>query len=214
MMKLACTIFFLALTTGIFSQTTPAKFGIRNGDVPAGLKAGKVAPGFEATTSSGETISLEALLDKGPVVLIFYRGYWCPHCSRYLSTYSDSLSYLEDLGAQLVAVTPEIYTYVDQTRDATSAGFTIISDTGQEIMEDYNVIFDVDDQYARRIEQGLGTSLEEMHNAEEARLPVPATYIIRRDAKGKARIIWSHFNPDYRNRATVSDMLTALLREY
>jgi peroxiredoxin len=209
-MKLISIPVFLLISVLAFAQSSSGQHGMDPGSTPEGLEVGDKAPDFTGTTASGELAPLDKFLDNGPVVLVFYRGYWCPHCTRYLSRYADSLAYLEQLGAQIIAVTPEEYRNVDRTVDATAAEFTVLSDPTEKIMGLYKVMFDVTDAYAARIARGKGSTLQEMHGTDKARLPVPATYIIRRDDQGVARIIWRHFDYDYRTRASVADMIEAI----
>lgn len=185
-------------------------FGIQDDDVPAGLMAGDEAPDFSAQTSDGETFVLSDALKENAIALVFYRGSWCPHCSSILSAYADSLSYLEELGIRIVAVSPEEYKNVVKTTEDTSVPFTVLSDSDGDIMRAYDVDFRVTDAYDEKIVKYKGTSISEMNGTDEAELPIPATYLIVREGHtGKNRIVWRHFNPDYTNRARVSDIRDA-----
>ena len=74
---------------------------------PKGLDVNATAPDFTAKDQSGAVINLKEKLKKGPVVLIFYRGYWCPYCSKQLKKLEDSLLQITNKGATLIAITPE-----------------------------------------------------------------------------------------------------------
>src|SRR5260370_24198963 len=74
---------------------------------PEGLFINSKAPDFKAKDQNGNEIVLKDLRRKGPVVLVFYRGYWCPYCNKELQKLEDSLQLIKDKGAQLIAVTPE-----------------------------------------------------------------------------------------------------------
>ena len=202
-------LFILLLLPGIFvfgQSTSPEKFGVPAQKTPTGLQVGEKAPALSAKTADGKTFKLAEQLKSKPVVLIFYRGYWCPVCSRYLSEYQDSLQLVVDKGASLVAVTPETYDFVEKTREKTKAGFEILSDADGKIMEAYKVAFPVTGEYQQAIQSGLNTNIAETNAQEEAVLPVPATYII--DQKGK--IIYRQFDLDYGNRASVKAILENL----
>ncbi len=187
-------------------------YGIKDDDVPKGLKAGDEAPTFEAKTSEGETFNLNDALEENAIALIFYRGFWCPHCSRIFSAYADSLSYLTDLGIRIVAVTPETYENVDKMVDQTDVTFTVLSDPDGKIMRLYDVDFRVTDEYNQKIVKYKGASIEEMNGTDIAELPIPATYLIVRDGNsGKGKIVWRHFDPNYKNRARVHDIRQAFL---
>jgi len=200
--------FVISLSTNLMSQD----YGIQDSDVPKGLQAGEVAPGFEAMTSDGQTFALEDALKENTIALIFYRGFWCPHCSRIFSAYADSLSYLTDLGIRIVAVTPETYENVEKTIENTGVPFTILSDPGGKIMRLYDVDFRVTDEYNQKIVNFKGAPIEEMNGTDVAELPIPATYLITHDhATGENKIIWRHFDPNYKKRARVLDIQKAFL---
>lgn len=206
------SIFLFALAISLSTSLLAQDYGIVDHDVPVGLQAGDDAPTFEALTSEGKTFNLSEAVKENSVALIFYRGFWCPHCTRVFSAYADSLSYLSDLGIRIVAVTPETYENVDKTIEKTDATFTILSDPDGKIMRLYDVDFSVSDEYNQRIVKSKGASIEEMNGSDVAELPIPATYLISRDRdSGNDKIVWRHFDPNYRKRARVHDIRQAFL---
>src|SRR6478609_3921857 len=74
---------------------------------PHGLQVNQVAPDFSAKDQYGKTVTLKSLLKKGNVLLVFYRGEWCPYCNKYLKELEESLLTIGAKGASVVAVTPE-----------------------------------------------------------------------------------------------------------
>ena len=74
---------------------------------PEGLFINSKAPEFKGKDQNGNEIVLKDLRKKGPVVIIFYRGYWCPYCNKELQKLEDSLQLIKEKGAQLIAITPE-----------------------------------------------------------------------------------------------------------
>lgn len=76
---------------------------------------GDTAPAFNAITHSNTTFSLNAQHAKSAVVLVLYRGYWCPYCNKEFGALNDSLSLLTAKGATVVAVTPETDASVNKT---------------------------------------------------------------------------------------------------
>jgi len=172
---------------------------------PKGLAVGDKAPAFTAKDNKGQAFTLEQQLKKGEVVLIFYRGQWCPYCNKQLSGLNDSLQLIASKGAALVAVTPETIENVGKTIGKTKASFSIISDANLSIMKSYQVAFEVDqatqDKYKK---YGIDFSVANGNNG--ANLPVPATYIIGKNG----RIKYVFFNPDYRMRPSVKDIVDHL----
>jgi len=200
--------FILLFSLSVSSEgqgTDYAKFGIKAGDshIPAGLNVGDRAPDFVAYDQAGKQVELKKLLETGPVVLFFYRGKWCPVCSRYLNDYQDSIKMIVDQGFNVVAVTPETIDNVEQTVKVHNITFTVLYDCQEQIMKDYDVMFTVTRAYQDLIQKKLNISIAENNGRDVAHLPVPATYIINRDGIIVAR----QFNPDYRVRASVKWML-------
>ncbi|AMR26759.1 hypothetical protein A0257_06300 [Hymenobacter psoromatis] len=169
------------------------------------LAVGTVAPAFKGQDAAGRPVELRQLLKKGPVVLYFYRGQWCPYCNKQLSQLQDSLQTLTSKGAQVVVITPELPTNIDKTVAKTKLSIPIVHDQDFAIMKAYKTAFTVDDATAQKY-QGFGVDLKAANGATTNVLPVPATYVIGRDGK----IQYAFFNPDYRHRASVRAVAQAL----
>ena len=185
-----------------------ARFGIETNDsnIPHGLKAGDKAPDFTGYDQTGKQVELKKLLDKGPIILFFYRGKWSTDCSRYLNNYQDSLKVLTDQGFNVVAITPESIENVEQTVKLHNLTFTVIYDCQEKIMKDFDVIFNVTKAYQEKIHSDFSINIAENNGRDAARLPVPATYIINKDGI----IVAVQFDPDYKNRASVKWILKNL----
>lgn len=172
---------------------------------PEGLKVGDMAPDFSTKDQDGKTISLKQALKNGPVVMLFYRGQWCPYCNKQMSRFSDSLSMLTAKGASLLAITSETAENVKKTIEKTKSTFPVLEDEGMTIMKMYKVNFAVDEKTITKY-KGYGIDFDKANGSNGANLPVPATYIIGTDGKVK----YVFFNTDYRKRASVLDVLNNL----
>jgi peroxiredoxin len=202
-------LLFTIISLGYGQTIDFAKFGIKteNYSIPKGLKVGDKAPDFVAYDQTGKQVQLTKLLKNGPVVLFFYRGKWCPVCSRYLNDYQDSINLIVDQGFNVVAVTPESIENVEQTVKFHNLTFTVLYDCQEQIMKDYDVMFTVTKDYQDMVQKKFSTSIAENNGRDVAHLPVPATYIINRDGI----IVAKQFNPDYHFRASVKWMLQNLI---
>jgi peroxiredoxin len=163
------------------------------------------APLFEALDAGGKSVSLMKLLQKGPVVISFYRGQWCPYCNRHMSNLQDSLPFITALGASLIAITPEKNTEISKTISKSGATFSIIYDEGHKIMDDYKVTFKVNG-FKNLLHFDEGVNINKASGNDDNVLPVPATYIVAPDG----RIIGRHFDADYTIRMPVKDILKVL----
>jgi peroxiredoxin len=183
-------------------------FGIDTIDshIPIGLKVGDKAPDFTGYDQTGKIVDSKKLLEKGPVVLFFYRGKWCSYCNRYLDYYQDSLNIITDQGFNVIAITPESIENVEQTVKFHKLTFTVVYDCQEKIMKDFDVMFNVTKAYQEKILSGLSTDIAKNNGRDAARLPVPATFIINR----QGIITAVQFDPDYKNRASVKWMLQNL----
>ncbi len=174
--------------------------------IPQGLRVGETAPIFKANDHTGKELFLPDLYKKQPVVMVFYRGVWCPACNQYLSALQDSLKYIKNAGAMLVAISPESVEKVKETVDSTDASFSVISDPNGYVMSAYGLSFHVTKEYQQMVNDKLGVDIATNNITEDAKLPVPATYIIGTDGKIK----YVYFHPDYHQRATVKEIVEEL----
>ena len=174
-------------------------------EAPEGLFLNSKAPDFKAYDQHGDQIRLKDLLKKGKVVLVFYRGQWCPNCNKFLQKLQDSLSLIKAKGATVIAVTPEIADNIDSTIKKTGAEFSILWDDGLKIMKAYDVEFEVPENVLTRY-RNSGIDIAENNGKNGNFLPIPATYIIDKEAN----ITYRFFNPDYKKRPSVKDILANL----
>jgi len=171
-----------------------------------GLPVGATAPMFTAMDADSNDFNLEKALQQKPVVLIFYRGFWCPVCNKHLGAIQDSLSMIEATGAKVIAISPEKPDYLNKMAEKTGARFTLLYDEGYLIADAYDVTFKPTSSQLFTYNVVLGAKLKKTHSDESQQLPIPATFIIAQNGK----IHWRQFNPDYKKRASVKEILKAL----
>ncbi|MBI5857265.1 MAG: AhpC/TSA family protein [Sphingobacteriales bacterium] len=174
-------------------------------EAPEGLFIGSKAPDFKANDQNGKQVKLKDLLKDGKVVLIFYRGYWCPYCNKELSRLQDSLQMIKDKGATLVAVSPEQPENISKTIEKTKAEYPVLYDEGLKIMKAYDVEFEVPENTLTRY-RNSGLDIEKNNGANGKYLPVPAVYIIDEEST----ITYRFFDSDYRKRPSVKELLDNL----
>jgi peroxiredoxin len=173
---------------------------------PQPLEVGSEAPNFRGETQDGDWFHLQSALKQQPVVLVFYRGHWCPYCNKHLKTLQDSLNWVQKQGAKVVAVTPEQPEYLRKMQDKTGAQFDLVADhSGHHIMDLYGVTFRLSDKTHKQY-KSMGVNVQDYAQHDDRVLPVPATYIIGQDQRIKA----VQFDENYKNRSTVSWILEQL----
>lgn len=183
-----------------------ASIGMDTTSIPKGINVGDNAPEIMFTTDQNKKETLASYYEKHPVVIIFYRGYWCPVCNKHLTEFAEKAKEIGAAGAKLIAISSESYDNVAKTKEQTGANFTIISDVDGSISQAFDVNFKVTSAYQAMIQDKLKASIAETNENKQAELPVPATFII--DKLGK--IVYKHFNPSYKVRASVEDILNNL----
>jgi peroxiredoxin len=171
------------------------------------LKAGDTAPDFTLPDAAGRPVSLYETLGRGPVILIFYRGGWCPYCNLQLRAYQRLLPSIHEAGGQLLAVSPQSPDASLSTRERNELAYPVLSDVRNEATRAFGVLYTLPD-YLRRLYTELGHGLEGINASREPVLPVPATHVI----DPSRRIVASHVEIDYRTRMEPQAALDALKR--
>ena len=190
---------FFSFCLLIFFQVVSAQ------EAPEGLFISSKAPDFKAKDQQGNEVHLKELLKKGKVVLVFYRGQWCPYCNKELARLQDSLQFIIDKGATLVAVTPEKPENITKTIEKTKASYSILYDEGLKIMKAYDVEFEVPENTITRY-RNANIDIEKNNGTNGKWLPVPAVYVIDKEST----VIYRFFEPDYRKRPSVLEILANL----
>ena len=159
-------------------------------------RAGEKAPMFVLPDGNGDTVALADLLADGPVVVMWYRGGWCPYCNMQLNAMQDALPYFDEANATLLAISPEIPDSAMSTQEQNALGFVVLSDVGNVAAEQYGVAYElpivVHEKFSGRLDLGAYNTAE-----YATELPLAVTYIIDTDST----ITWAFIDPDYRKRA-------------
>jgi len=160
-----------------------------------GLDVGDQAPDFKLKNHLGKEVSLVEELKKGPVVLVFYRGGWCPYCNLQLKAYQQALPEIKEKGAQLIAVSPQTPDNTLDQKEKEELDFELLSDQKGETAANYEVLFEVP-AAVKEVYQGFGLDIAEYNGLDKWILPVPAVYIINQEGK----IDFVDLNVDYTTR--------------
>ena len=195
MLKISLTLFTILISLVSIAQTETINT----------LKIGDKAPLFEATSYANNEVKLKNLIDSGKVVLVFYRGAWCPYCNKHMSNLQDSLNFILEKGASLITISPEIESSVEESISKSNATFEIISDKNYLIMNQYGVSFKVKEATLTKYKL-FGINLEEANGNQDNILPVPATFIINQNGT----IEYIHFDENYKERLSVSEIIKQL----
>ncbi|WP_071000762.1 peroxiredoxin-like family protein [Methylobacterium sp. C1] len=171
------------------------------------LKAGDTAPAFTLKDADGNSVSSQALLQRGPLVATFYRGVWCPYCNYDLQALERVRPEIEARGAALVAVSPQTPANSRKSQRDNKLGFPILSDPGTTVAARFGLRFALPDDLIEVYRQ-FGNDLARINDDPAWVLPMPARYVIGSDGV----IAYAEVNPDYTRRPDPAELLPVLDR--
>ncbi|HVN01009.1 MAG TPA: peroxiredoxin-like family protein [Caulobacteraceae bacterium] len=168
-------------------------------------QVGDPMPPFLLPDENGRLVGLPSLLGRGPLVIAFHRGHWCPYCRLDASALVETKPRLG--GAQMVAITPELQRHTLELKAETLADFPILSDMDNGYALSLNLAVWVDDAMASMID-AAGWNIPTYNGADSWVLPIPATFVVGSDGVITARDI----DPDYRRRMDIEALVEAVKR--
>lgn len=178
---------------------------IASGAAQRARKAGDRAPDFILNDPDGKQVSSAELLQRGPMIISFYRGVWCPYCNMELQALQAALPELTATGASVVAISPQIAANSRKSVRQNGLGFPILSDPGNAVAAAFGLRFalpdDLVDLYA-----SMRNDLPAFNGDDSWTLPMPARYVIAQDGT----IVYAEVNPDYTLRPDPSELLPVL----
>ena len=178
---------------------------VASGAAGRALKAGDKAPVFTLSDPDGRPVSSSDLLARGPLVVSFYRGVWCPYCNMELQALQAALPAFEKLGASLVAISPQTAPNSRKSVRENDLGFTILSDPHNDVAAAFGLRFAMPD-YLVDLYKGLKNDLPAFNGDPSWTLPMPGRFVVAQDGT----VLYAEVNPDYTRRPEPDDMLPAL----
>lgn len=166
---------------------------------------GDVMPSFLLPDRSGALVSLEQLTSRGPIVLSFNRGHWCPFCRIALKTIAEHHQEIAQAGAEVVSIIPDRQQFTDDLRRTTQDAIRILTDIDSGYALSLGLVVWVGENL-KTLMKGRGYHLDAFHGNDGWFLPVPATFVIDNDARILARFV----DPDFRKRMEIDEILAAL----
>jgi peroxiredoxin len=171
------------------------------------LKVNDSAPVFSLPDAFGHEISLKTLLKEGPVVISFYRGEWCPFCNLELHALQEALPKINELGANLIAISPEKPDGGIIVTEKNKLTFPVLSDFNNTVARQFGIVYRVGDELQDLSRTVFKNDLALRNGEDSYELPVPATFVI--DANGIIR--FAHVEMDYMTgRAEPEEVVAAL----
>ncbi len=201
-------LFILITLLGCFAAGVPAQSGAAaspDDAVKNALKTGDRIPEFALRDALGKSVSSRDLTDGTNLVLVFYRGAWCPFCNKYLRQLQQNVTRINGLGGRLVAISAEEPETQILTARKNDLNYTVLSDPGLKVASMFGLVYRVPERTAERYRSN-GLDLAAVNGTLLAELPIAATYVIRRDGT----IAYAFLDGDYTKRAAPEILLAEL----
>ena len=168
-------------------------------------RPGETMPNFVMPDETGRLVSLDSLLQNGPVAVTFHRGHWCPYCRINTRALAEAQNKIAAEGGQVAAIIPDREHFTAELKAESGAPFPILTDFDNGYALSLNLAFWVGEEMQKLMTMS-GWDVSRSQGSDTWLLPIPATFVVGTDGKVKARFI----DPDYRKRMTIEDLLSAL----
>lgn len=178
------------------------------GTIDAALKVGQRPPEFTLPDAFGNSVALSALLEQGPVVLSFYRGEWCPFCNLELRALQQAQPAMKQLGATLIAISPEKPDHGIIATEKNNLTFPVLSDFGNKVARQFGIVFRVGEELQAFSKNVFKNDIALRNGEDSYELPVPATYVI--DSSGVIR--FAHVDVNYMTGRAEPEAVIAALK--
>lgn len=169
------------------------------------LKVGDNMINFELPNSNGKNESLVDYLNKGAVVISFYRGGWCPYCNLELKALQEILPELQAKGASLLAISPETPDNSLSTSQKNALKFSVLSDIDNKVAKQIGLVFKMPEAL-KNVYSAFNLDVAKHNGNTNYELPMAATYVVNTEGI----ITYAYVSEDYTERANPEEILKAI----
>jgi len=170
-----------------------------------GIPVGSAIPAAHALDLDGKDVALATLVAKGPILIIVYRGGWCPYCNFEIHSFTQAYPDFQKRHVTPVAISVDRPESAAKTQATYSIPFPVLSDSNALVLDAFHVVKHVDDAELAKL-KGYGIDLEAASGNAHHVIAIPALFIV--DRSGIVR--WAHSDPTYTVRPTISQILAAI----
>ena len=172
------------------------------------LNVGATMPAFNLKDSNGKTVESDNLLKQGNLVVVFYRGAWCPFCNLYLRNLQKNMPQIKAAGGNLVAVSVENPDNSLKVSRKNELDFTVLSDPNLTTARKFGIVYQMPKETDELYKSKYSLDIAKHNEMERAELPLSATYVVDR----KGEIVYTFLEPDYQKRAEPQTIIETLLK--
>jgi peroxiredoxin len=185
------------------NTTTPDELGRNENDL--GLKAGESVPAFESNTYDGESINLDNLLANGSIMVIFYRGGWCPFCNYQVRQITEAFDKFQQRNVTPVLISVDNIDGAMLIKEAYEIPFPVLSDSNLAAHESFKTVIELDNSKYEKYKK-FGVDLEAWSGLEHHKMAAPGIFLVN----GEAQVLWSHVALDFKTRPNVEQLLSVI----
>jgi peroxiredoxin len=179
----------------------------RSGIADRAVKVGQAAPDFTLKDEDGTSVSLAQTRERGPVIVTFYRGVWCPYCNEDLKALQAALPTFRSMGASLISISPQSPANSRKSKRDNGLDYPILSDQGNAVADRYGLAYSFPNDL-RQLYIRWGINLEAFNGDASWRLPIPGRFVVQPDGL----IAYAEVDPDYTRRPDPSELIPVLDR--
>ena len=172
------------------------------------LQPGDSAPGFKLPDQNGNMVDSADILLRGPLIVIFIRGRWCPFCVGQMEAMNAIVPDLQQRGASVVAISPQTVHQSFLMADQHKLTFPLLSDSHNSVARQFGLVYRVP-EYQQEVYRRAFTNLPFVNGDDSWELPIPATYILAKHA-ADTKVVYAAANPDYTDRPEPDDLLSKI----
>ncbi len=160
---------------------------------------------FSLPDAEGATFDSRSQLARGPLLVTFYRGVWCPYCNLDLQALEAARGEIESRGASMVALSMQTASNSRKSQRDNHLGFPILVDFEGAVANRFGLRFKLAHELVDVYKQ-FGNDLAQISGEPSWTLPMPARYVIDQDGV----VAYAEVNPDYTKRPDPSDLFPVL----
>jgi peroxiredoxin len=169
------------------------------------LQAGTDAPTFTLQDQNGKDVSSAEILAHHPLIVVFFRGRWCPFCVTTLKAWRDAQHGIATVGAKIVAISPQVVRHNNFTTDQYKISTPVLSDPGNQTAKAYGIAYRVPEEQ-QSLYRSVFINLPQVNGDDSWELPIPAVFVIAKDGTIK----FASANEDYTVRTEPAEVLRKL----
>jgi peroxiredoxin len=166
-----------------------------SGLIREALQPGQTITDFELPDATGKQVKSLELRQARPLLILFYRGTWCPFCNLTVQAYQEKLQLFEDRGVTLVAISPQTPDNSLTLQEKHQLKFSLLSDSGNAVARKFGIVFQMDAPL-KQVHDLFGVDIASYNGDDRYELPVPATFLVSKDGV----VMKSYVEVDYMKR--------------